>query len=163
MNNSSIFYFKMAQTHFPNQRLKHDIEIVNEMFVLDILKTSKHILLLQIQLTQVCLDYRLQDRTWNPFVSLRQVLGSFSASLKVGIIHNRLCNSTWGLHLKFGFLGSTIRQLHIKDTVCLEDLLPYVRWRVAGIRKGPSCCWWAWVVEAGRTAGISSVPGWHLC
>lgn len=71
----------MAQTHFPNQRLKHDIEIVHEMFVLYILKTSKHALLLQMQVTQVCLDYKLQDGTWNPFVSLRWVLGSFSASL----------------------------------------------------------------------------------
>lgn len=66
-----------------------------KMFVLYILKTIKHIVLLQMQVTQVCLDYWLQDRT--------RVLGSFSASLYVGIIHNRLCNSTWGLHLKLGF------------------------------------------------------------
>lgn len=44
-----------------------------KMFVLYILKTIKHIVLLQMQVTQVCLDYWLQDRT--------QVLGSFSASL----------------------------------------------------------------------------------
>lgn len=81
MNNSSIFDLKMAQTHFPNQRLKHDIEIVNKMFVLYILKTSKHGLLLQMQVTQVRLDYRLQDKTWNTFISLRWVLGFFSASL----------------------------------------------------------------------------------
>lgn len=77
MSNSSVFCFKMVQTHFLNQRLKHDVEIVNKMFVLYILKTSKHVLLLQMQVTQVCLDYRLQDRTWNPLITLRWVLGSF--------------------------------------------------------------------------------------
>jgi len=35
VSNSSICCLKMAQTHFPNQSLRHAIEGVNKMFVLD--------------------------------------------------------------------------------------------------------------------------------
>lgn len=34
MSSSSIFYLKMAQTHFLNQSLRRAIEGVNKMFVL---------------------------------------------------------------------------------------------------------------------------------